>query len=63
MADFKRPVKFVGEVKSEVKKVSWPKKEELSRYTVTVLLTVIFFAAFFALTDFALSSFVSWITK
>ncbi|WP_062196965.1 preprotein translocase subunit SecE [Massilibacterium senegalense] len=63
MADFKKPVRFLGEVKSETKKVSWPKREELTRYTVTVLLTVIFFAAFFALVDFGLSSLVGWITK
>ena len=35
---------FLGEVGSEMRKTSWPKSKELTKYTVVVISTVIFFA-------------------
>lgn len=33
--------KFLAEVKTELKKVHWPSKEELSEHTITVILMVL----------------------
>ena len=38
---------FFQGVKSEMEKTSWPTKEELFKYTVIVVATVIFFMVFF----------------
>ena len=39
-------IKFLKNVGKEMKKVTWPKGKELTRYTITVITTVIFFAIF-----------------
>ena len=31
-------IKFIGEARDELKKVSWPSKEETTRYTVIVII-------------------------
>ena len=38
-----------------MKKVSWPGKQELYRYTVTVVVTVVLIALFFTVVDFGIS--------
>lgn len=47
--------KFLKDVSREMRKVSWPKGKELSRYTITVLSTVTFMAVFFALLDLGIT--------
>ncbi|GAB3069451.1 preprotein translocase subunit SecE [Virgibacillus ainsalahensis] len=47
--------KFLKNVSREMKKVSWPKGKELTTYTITVIATVIFVAAFFAVVDLGIS--------
>ena len=42
-----RIANFFREVGREMRKVSWPRRKELTSYTVTVLGTVVFFARFF----------------
>ena len=51
---------FLKNVVSEMRKVSWPKRKELTRYTIVVLVTVVFMAAYFALTDLGISSIFEW---
>ncbi|AQQ51750.1 preprotein translocase subunit SecE [Planococcus lenghuensis] len=51
---------FFSNVVSEMRKVSWPKRKELTRYTVIVLTTVIFMAVFFAIVDTGISSLFRW---
>ncbi|NQD65876.1 preprotein translocase subunit SecE [Bacillus haikouensis] len=48
-------VNFFRNVASEMRKVSWPKRKELTRYTITVITTVIFVAVFFAVVDLGIS--------
>ncbi|KQL41418.1 MULTISPECIES: preprotein translocase subunit SecE [Bacillaceae] len=55
--------KFFREVKSEMKKVSWPKRKELVNSTVTVLATVLFFVVFFAVIDTGLSKLIRLILE
>ena len=42
---------FFKGVKSEMEKTSWPTKEELFKYTIIVVSTVVFFLAFFYVLD------------
>ncbi|WP_088014616.1 preprotein translocase subunit SecE [Gottfriedia acidiceleris] len=55
--------KFFREVKSEMKKVSWPKRKELVNSTITVLATVLFFVVFFAVIDTGLSKLIRLILE
>lgn len=51
---------FFKNVMSEMRKVSWPRKKELTRYTVVVLATVVVMAVFFALVDLGISQLFRW---
>jgi len=53
-----RIVNFFKEVGREMRKVSWPKRKELTNYTVTVLVTVLFFSLFFAVIDLGISELI-----
>lgn len=61
-AKAKKPVKFLKDVSTEMKRVSWPNRKELTKYTVVVSVTVIFIAIFFAIADFGISSLIRLIT-
>lgn len=58
-----RIVNFFREIGREMKKVSWPKRKELTTYTVTVLATVTFFAVFFAVLDLGISELIRFILE
>lgn len=51
---------FFKNVMSEMRKVSWPKRKELAKYTVIVLATVAAMAVFFALVDLGVSELFRW---
>ena len=51
-------VNFFREVGREMRKVSWPKRKELTNYTITVLATVVFFTVFFAVIDLGISELI-----
>ncbi|MDQ0856761.1 preprotein translocase subunit SecE [Metabacillus dongyingensis] len=53
-----RIVNFFKDVSREMKKVSWPKGKELTRYTITVIATVAFAVVFFAIIDLGISSLI-----
>ncbi|WP_458415213.1 preprotein translocase subunit SecE [Schinkia sp. CFF1] len=53
-----RIIKFFRDVVREMKKVSWPKKKELTKYTITVIITVAFMALFFTVLDMGISSLI-----
>ncbi|MDZ5713744.1 preprotein translocase subunit SecE [Jeotgalibacillus haloalkalitolerans] len=52
---------FFRNVASEMRKVSWPRRKELTKYTVTVLSTVIFVAVFFFVIDMGIDAIINWI--
>ncbi|MFT8319572.1 MAG: preprotein translocase subunit SecE [Bacillus sp. (in: firmicutes)] len=58
-----RTVNFFREVGTELKKVSWPNKKELTNYTIIVIATVTFFALFFALVDMGISELIRLILE
>ena len=51
---------FLSEVGSEMRKTSWPKSKELTKYTVVVIVTVIFFALYFTVVDLGISEAFRW---
>jgi preprotein translocase subunit SecE len=57
------PVTFLKNVNREMKKVSWPKGRELTRYTITVIVTVAFVALFFALIDLGITQLLNLVVE
>lgn len=55
--------KFFRDVKSEMKKVSWPKRKELVNSTMTVIATVVIFILFFAVLDTGISELIRLILE
>ncbi|HZH62460.1 MAG TPA: preprotein translocase subunit SecE [Metabacillus sp.] len=53
-----RLISFFRDVTREMKKVSWPKGKELTKYAITVVSTVTFVAVFFAVIDLGISSLI-----
>ncbi|MFJ7828029.1 preprotein translocase subunit SecE [Psychrobacillus sp. NPDC096623] len=51
---------FFKNVMSEMRKVSWPRRKELTKYTVIVLATVVIMALFFAVVDLGISELFRW---
>lgn len=51
---------FLKAVVSEMRKVSWPKRKELTRYTIVVLSTVVFMAVYFGIVDLGISKLMEW---
>jgi preprotein translocase subunit SecE len=54
-----RITQFFRNVRSEMSKVSWPKKKELTTYTITVIATVVFLALYFVVVDLG----ISWVIR
>lgn len=52
---------FFQGVKSEMEKTSWPTKEELFKYTIIVVSTVVFFLAFFYVFDLGIGRIIELI--
>ncbi len=52
----KKIIKFLKEVKKEVKKVRWPNKKEMITYSIATIVFVLLFSLFFASTDFVLAT-------
>lgn len=50
------PVKYVGQVRQEARKVVWPTTRETMTTTVLVMIMVILMGIFFFFTDWALAS-------
>jgi len=49
-----RSAEFYGDVRGEMKRVSWPGRDEVSGTTVVVIAAVFFFGIFFGVVDFIL---------
>jgi len=52
---FAKTINFLKEVKVELKKVSWPDKNELLGSTTVVIISVIILAIFIGICDFIFS--------
>jgi preprotein translocase subunit SecE len=52
MKDWPRATKdYIGELRNEMKKVTWPNAKQVQATTAVVILTVFAFAAFFQVVD------------
>lgn len=60
MARF-NPVEFIGEVRQEVSKVTWPKPREVWITTVLVGIMVALASIFFMIADFIIGGTVNWV--
>ena len=60
---FKGIVKFAGEVKVEMSKVTWSSKQELIYSTIIVLSVMAFLSVFIGIVDFIFSQFVKLIIR
>ncbi|MGM9923055.1 MAG: preprotein translocase subunit SecE [Bacillus sp. (in: firmicutes)] len=58
-----RLIDFFRGVGREMKKVSWPKRKELTSYTIIVLSTVVFMALFFTVIDLGISELIRLVSK
>ncbi len=56
---FGKIAKFFRQVKSEMKKVNWPTRNELSSFTLVVLITVIVLISFIGIVDLLLSNIIT----
>ncbi|AXN39106.1 preprotein translocase subunit SecE [Peribacillus butanolivorans] len=54
----KRMTEFFSGVAREMQKVSWPKRKELTKYTIVVVTTVLFMALFFTVVDLGISELI-----
>ncbi len=56
---FKRLVKFIREVRNEMRRVSWPSRDEVRESTTVVIVIVLILAVFIGIVDRALSFLIS----
>jgi len=54
---------FLGNVKAELKKVTWPSRKETYASTLVVILLVLFIAVFLGAVDWTLSSLVRMLLR
>ncbi|USK59965.1 preprotein translocase subunit SecE [Peribacillus asahii] len=59
----KRLTEFFRGVAREMRKVSWPKRKELTKYTIVVLATVIIMSVFFAVVDLGISQLIRLVVE
>lgn len=52
---------FWQEVKNEMKKVKWPTKKEMIKYSITTLIFILLFAGFFYVIDVLFALLKGWI--
>ena len=62
MADQTPKPGFVGEVRDELKKVTWPKRAEVVRLTLVVILISLVVAAYVGALDFVLAKALELLT-
>lgn len=55
------PVKYVGQVRQEARKVVWPGWTEVYKTTILVMLMVIIMGLFFFVVDWALANIVQFV--
>ncbi len=53
------PRQFIREVRSELRKVAWPTREELIRFSIIVLIAIVVVTAFVSLVDYGFLNFFS----
>ncbi len=55
------PRQFIREVQAELRKVAWPTKAEVKKYSIVVLTTVVLFTTMIALFDVGFGKLSIWL--
>ena len=58
-----RVTKFLSEAKSELKKVTWPSRDEVKGSTMVVIVLTFLLAVFIGLIDFLLSRTITFLIR
>jgi len=51
--------KFIGQVRTEMKKVAWPSRDEIISSTIVVIVSTLILGVFIGLCDLVLSRFIN----
>ena len=54
------PRQYLREVRDEMRKVAWPQRPEVKRYSIIVIITVIVYTALVGGLDYVFSEFSQW---
>jgi preprotein translocase subunit SecE len=54
------PAQYLREVRDEMRKVAWPKRDEVLRYSIVVIITVIVYTALVGGLDFVFAELSGW---
>ena len=60
---FGRARRFLGDVRSELSRVTWPTRREVWATTIVVILTSMLFGIYLYIVDVGLSAFMNWAFK
>ena len=55
------PPQFFREVRGELRKVAWPTRQEVVRFSIIVLITIVVMTTMIALLDYAFGETVFWV--
>ncbi len=55
------PVQFTREVRTELRKVAWPTRDEVIRFSIIVLITIIVVTSMIALLDYVFGETIFWV--
>ena len=54
------PRQYLREVREEMRKVAWPKRPEVTRYSIVVVITVVFYTALVGGFDYIFGELSQW---
>ncbi len=57
------PAQFTREVRAELRKVAWPTREEVIKYSVIVFVTIVVMTTMIALLDYAFGEAIFWLIE
>ena len=55
------PAQYMREVRDEMRKVAWPTKDEVVRYSIVVIITVVIYTALVSGSDFLFAYMSEWL--
>ncbi len=59
----KKIIQFLHEAREELKKVTWPSKDDVAKFTIVVVITVFIISMFLWLVDRALMLLIEMVVK
>ena len=54
------PIQYLREVRDEMRKVAWPTRPEVIRYSIIVTVCVVFYMIYVGLIDYGMAHFSTW---